>query len=44
MNDRTVLNIFIELYGVALVIVIVWIKPSSFSKDNLIEVREISAI
>ena len=26
------------------VIVIVWIKPSSFSKDNLIEIREISAI
>ena len=26
------------------VIVIVWIKPSSFSKDNLIEIREISAV
>ena len=32
------------MHGVAHVIVIIWIKPSSFSKDNIIEIYEISAI
>ena len=34
----------IEVHGVAHVIVIIWIKPSSFLKDNSIEIQEFCAM
>ena len=43
-QQKGLLLFLIEVRGVAHVIVIFWLKPSSFSKENSIEIQEISAI